>query len=594
MVKKRAGGIVMPTIDMEYRELQRQLNVEFSDTEAGLEGFDELLAFVKAEVKGYCKQDGMVNIEFKDTNRPDLWCVEGLARALRGFAGNSHQQQQQVGLKSYDCLRSSGVEVFVSRELYEIRPYIACAVVKEVQLSDMAITGLMRLQDKLDQTYGRCRRKSSIGIYNLDLIKAPIEYTTVKPKEVTFVPLGFTETMSLEKVLEKHPKGREYGHIVKQHLVYPMLFDAEGKVLSFPPIINSNDLGKVTETSKNLLVEVTGISQKNVLNTLNLVVTTLIDQGGKAYTTTIHYPNNSDYKEKQVITPNFNSQKLTLNVEYANKLLGLNLTKQRITGLLKIAGFNTITQTTTENEISVLIPCYRIDIMHQVDLIEDIAISYGYNNITPNWHELPTIGKPKPDQHFINITRELMIGLGYQEILNTTLTNQETLFTKMNTPQTPHIEIQNPKVTTMTCLRNQLLPQLIEFLSNNQSTEFPQKIYETGKTIHPNQTHETKTQEEEHLTAITTHPNANFSEIKATLNSLLTNLGITWQITPTNHPTYIEGRTGKIIIDNNQEIGIIGEISPQVLENWKLENPTSAFEINLQKIINKAYKTGFH
>jgi len=565
----------MPTIDMEYQELQQLLNIEFN---WDMEKLDDLLTYVKAEVKGVNRQEETVNIEFKDTNRPDLWCVEGLARALQGYIG------QERGLKKYSCVKESGVEVFVSRELYNIRPYIACAVIKDIQLSNPVIRGLMHLQEKLDQTYGRKRRKTSIGIYNLDLIKPPIEYTTVKPKEVTFTPLGFAEKMNPEKVLEQHPKGIEYGHIVKHHKIYPMLFDANGNVLSFPPIINSNDLGKVTEESRNLLIEVTGTSHKTVLNTLNLVTTILIDRGGKAYTTTIHYPDNSDYTKKQVITPNFSNQHMQLNIKYANKLLGLNLTTEHIVELLKIAGLDI--QEITETEITALIPCYRTDIMHQVDLIEDIAIAYGYNNIIPNWHEMPTIGKTKPDQPLINHARDLMIGLGYQETLNTTLTNPETLFTKMNTNPTPHIEIQNPKVTTMTCLRNQLLPELIEFLSNNQSVEFPQKIYEQGKTTHPNQTNETKVQEDEHIAAITTHPNANFSEIKSTLDSFLSNLGVEWQIKQTTHPTFIEGRTGTILIDN-QEIGIIGEISPQVLENWKLENPTAAFEINLQKIINK-------
>jgi phenylalanyl-tRNA synthetase beta chain len=564
----------MPTIDIEYRELEQLLHVEFK---GDMEKLDDMLAYVKAEVKGCNEQDGTVNIEFKDTNRPDLWSVEGLARALQGYIG------QQTGLKQYS-IDGSDVEVFVSRELYTIRPYIACAVVKDIHLSDAIIKGLMHLQEKLDQTYGRSRQKASIGIYNMDLIKPPIEYTTVKPKGVTFVPLGFTENMTPEEVLEKHPKGNEYGHIVKRHSLYPMLFDADGKVLSFPPIINSNDLGKVTVESQNLLVEVTSTSHKTVLNTLNLVTTMLIDRGGKAYTTTIHYPDNSNYTETQIVTPNFNNQHMTLSIEYTNKLLGLNLTPKHIGELLKNAGLDT--HKATQTEISVLIPCYRTDIMHQVDLIEDIAIAYGYNNITPNWRELPTIGKAKPDQHLINHTRDLMIGLGYQETLNTTLTSQDTLFNKMNTPQTPYIEINNPKVATMTCLRNKLLPGLMEFLSNNQSTEFPQKIYEQGKTIQPNSTYETKTQEEETLAAITTHPTAGFSEIKSVLDSFLSNFGIEWQIKQTTHPTFIEGRTGTIIIDN-QEIGIIGEISPQVLENWKLENPAAAFEINLQKILNK-------
>ncbi|MDR2707562.1 MAG: phenylalanine--tRNA ligase subunit beta [Nitrososphaerota archaeon] len=571
----------MPTIDIEYKELQKLLSVEL---DGDMEKLDEILAYVKAEVKGYNKQDEVVNVEFKDTNRPDLWSVEGLARALRGFI----DQKCGGGIRRY-VLEPSGVEVFVSRELFAIRPYIACAVVKNVELSDASIRGLMHLQEKLDQTYGHKRQKASVGIYNIDLIKPPIEYTTVKAKEAAFIPLGFAEKMTADEILEKHPKGCEYGHIIKNNpSMFPMLFDADGKILSFPPIINSNDLGKVTVDSKNLLIEVTGTIHTTVLNTLNIVTTMLIDQGGKAYSTIIHYPDNSDYTEKQVTTPNFNNHTMKLSVEYTNKILGLNLTAKRIAELLKIAGLSTQETTTAtadaEAEITALIPCYRTDIMHQVDLIEDIAIAYGYNNITPNWREIATIGKAKPDQHGINLTRDLMIGLGYQEILNTTLTNKETLFNKMNTPQTPLIELDNPKVTTMTCLRNWLLPQLVEFLSNNKSVEFPQKIYEIGKTTQPNPTYETKIQENETLAAITTHPNANFSEIKSTLDSLLTNLGIEWQIKETTHPAFIEGRTGQILI-NKQDIGIIGEISPQILENWNLENPAAAFEINLQKTL---------
>ena len=131
--------------------------------------------------------------------------------------------------------------------------------------------------------------------------------------------------------------------------------------------------------------------------------------------------------------------------------------------------------------LTVLVPCYRVDVMHQVDIIEDVAIAYGYNNIEPTWRELPTTGRAKPDQRYIDVARELMVGLGYQETLNTTLTNPETLFKKMNTPPAKIIELTNPKIVTMTCLRNWLLPSLMEFLSSNPSVEFPQKIFELGK-----------------------------------------------------------------------------------------------------------------
>jgi phenylalanyl-tRNA synthetase beta chain len=440
----------------------------------------------------------------------------------------------------------------------------------------------MHLQDKLDQTFGRSRQKTSIGIYNFDLIKPPIEYTAFKPEEVSFVPLGFTEKMGLDEILEKHPKGIEYGHIVKKNPLYPMLFDSEGKVLSFPPIINSNDLGKITEESRNLLVEVTGTSHKTVLNTLNLVTAALIDHGGKAYSATIHYPEHSEYPQKKVVSPDFSSRCISLSVEYTNKLLGLKLSSHHISELLLTAGLGI--EKTQADSVEVLVPCYRVDVMHQVDLIEDVAIAYGYNNIEPLWRELATTGRAKPDQRLIDIARELMVGLGYQEILTYTLTNQENLFEKMNTQKTKNVELANPKVVTMTCLRNWLLPNLVEFLSNNQSVEFPQKIFELGKVTLLDEAKETKTRDEEWLCAVTTHATSNFSEIKSDIDAFMSNFGLNWQIEETAHLCFIDGRVGKVIVAGS-EVGVVGEVNPLVLEAWKLENPAAAFEVNFQKIL---------
>jgi phenylalanyl-tRNA synthetase beta chain len=568
----------MPTIDVEYQELERLLGFELQGDMARL---DEILAYIKGEVKLYSEHEGVVSIEMKDTNRPDLWSVEGLSRALRGYLN------QQKGFKQYVAGKPA-IEVNVNAKLYNIRPFICCSVVKDIHLTDPIIRGLMHLQDKLDKTYGRSRQKTSIGIYNIDLITPPLEYTVAKPKDVSFVPLGFTEKMNLREILDRHPKGIEYGDIVKKHPVYPILFDSKGNVLSFPPIINSNDLGKVTEETCNLLVEVTGTMHKTVLNTLNLVTSALIDRGGKSYSATIHYPQESEYPEKEVVTPDFSSRCLSLSVEYTNKLLGLELSAHRISELLLTAGLGI--EKTQADSVEVLVPCYRVDVMHQVDLIEDVAIAYGYNNIEPLWRELPTTGRAKLDQRLIDIARELMVGLGYQEILTYTLTNQENLFEKMNTQKTKNVELANPKVATMTCLRNWLLPSIMEFLSNNQSVEFPQKIFELGKVTLPDEAKETKTRDEEWLCAATAHANANFTEIKSYLDAFFANFGVDWQIKETTHPSFIEGRIGKIIV-GDVEIGIIGEINPLVLEAWKLENPVAAFEINLQRILQSRTKS---
>ena len=318
----------MPTIDIDYNEIQRLLKV---DLNGDMEKLDDILSYVKAEVKGFDEKENAVTVEFKDTNRPDLWSIEGLSRALRGYLG------QEKGIKTY-LLGKSDVEVKVDAKIFGVRPFICCSLVKGIHLSDEVIKGIMHLQDKLDQTNGRSRQKTSIGIYNLDLIKPPIIYTAVVPSEVSFVPLGFSERMSLDEVLEKHPKGQEYGHIVKKHQLYPMLFDSEGNVLSFPPIINSNDLGKITEESVNLLVEVTGTYYQTVLNTLNLVTLALIDRGGKAYSTTVNYPAGKDYLQGSVVTPDFSSRVFKLAVAETNLLLGLDLSAAEIADLLGIAG----------------------------------------------------------------------------------------------------------------------------------------------------------------------------------------------------------------------------------------------------------------
>ena len=262
--------------------------------------------------------------------------------------------------------------------------------------------------------------------------------------------------------------------------------------------------------------------------------------------------------------------------------MGLELSAQRISELLSTAGLGV--EKTQVDTVEVLVPCYRVDVMHQVDLIEDVAIAYGYNNIEPLWRELATTGRAKPDQRLIDIARELMVGLGYQEILTYTLTNPESLFEKMNIQKTKNVELANPKIATMTCLRNWLLPSLMEFFSNNQSVEFPQKIFELGKITLIDEAEEARTRDEEWLCAATAHPNSNFSEIKSALDAFMTNFGVTWQIKETAHPSFIDGRVGKVIVAGS-EVGVVGEVNPQVLEAWKLENPVASLELNFQKIL---------
>ena len=557
----------MPTVEVELEDLESLLGMELPRDE---EKLNEILSYIKGEVKNPETQE--IRIELKDSNRADIWSVEGIARALRGYLGF------EKGLKNYQIRSSSGVEVHVDSKLKNIRPYIACSVVKGVKLTDAAIRQMMHFQDKMDQTYGRNRRKTSIGLYNFDLISPPLRYGVAKPREASFVPLDFSEKLTLEEILEKHPKGAEYGHIVRKHLVWPIFMDSENKVLSFPPVINSDDLGRITPATENVLVEVTGTAIDTVLNTLTNVTVALADRGGSIYSAKIQYP----YKElKNVTTPNLKSGTLKLDVDYVQKVLGMRLGSKEIRELLGKARYGVVK--VTKSEVTVKVPCYRVDVLHPIDIVEDIAIAYNYNRIQPRWPQLLTIGGLSPEAEFRDLVRELMIGLGFQETLTYIMTATEVLFTKMNVDPQRVVEISNPRLVSMTCLRNWLLPSLMEFLSQNTHVEYPQRVFEVGYCVVHDEEKENKTDDIETLACVTIHSNASFTEAKSTLDALFTNLGTSYSLEEASLGSFIEGRMGKIIVKNT-ELGFIGELHPQVLQNWSLENPAVAFEINLYKL----------
>ncbi len=574
--------MTMPTIEVDPNDFQNLLGIDLPRSK---EELDDLLAYVKGEVKTQNEQE--MSIEIKDSNRADLWSVEGIARALRGFL------DLEKGLKKYEVINHSDIKVKVSSKLKKIRPYIGCAVIKDVQLSDTIIREAMHLQDKLDLTYGRNRRRTSIGLYNFDLISLPLNYGVAKPDEISFVPLDFTEKLTLRQILDKHPKGLEYGHIISRHAAWPLLFDSKGKVLSLPPVINSNDLGKITGDTRNVLIEVTGTSYDTVLNALNMVVVSLADRGGEIHSAEVNYPYG---RRRKIVTPQLDTETMRLDLDNVNRILGFKVTIEELSTLLERARYGLsrpMERTPTlssqrpkvVSSLSVLIPCYRIDIMHPIDIVEDIAIAYGYNKIKPKWQRLPVSGGISRKAEFSDLVREIMIGLGYQEVLTFIMTSPENLQTRMQMKPEKIVEVANPRMTTLTCMRNWLLPSLLEFLSHNTHVEYPQKIFEVGYAVVFDDKAETKTRDVLKLTCISTHANANFTEVKSDLQALLLNLGVKdVEIREDKHSSFLEGRTAAVYA-RRRRIGVLGEIHPKVLNNWQLKNPATAFELSLEEIL---------
>ncbi len=519
---------------------------------------------MKGDVESLDEQSEVVNVEVKDSNHPDIWSVEGIARALRGFLGASKRHPLRVS-------GPSKIRVVVDKQLKPIRPYIACAIVKGVNAGEEALKSWINLQDKMDQTYGRKRRKASIGLYQADLVASPLNYTVSKPGKASFVPLGSGEEMKLDEILEKHPKGQEYGPIISSFKEWPLLVDGNGKILSLPPVINSNDLGRITTETRNVLVEVTGTSLETVHNTLKIVVTALAERGGRVYTCHQNYA----YPPKSTVTPELAPRPAEVSLHYTNAMLGTSLTSEVASRYLKRAGYGIARR--GRDTLKVEVPCYRIDIMHQIDIVEDIAISMNLNSLEPQWPVVWTAGGLSRETERVDTVAEVMIGLGYQELMTYSLTSPQSLAPKMRLSQGPLAELSNPKMSTLTVIRNWILPSLLSLLSENTHVDYPQRVFEMGPCA-ANAREDVETVDK--LAAVTVHANAGYTEIRACLDALLNNLGVKFEIGAEKHSSFLEGRTGAVLI-GNRRAGVVGEIHPEVVRAWGLALPTAAFELDL-------------
>jgi phenylalanyl-tRNA synthetase beta chain len=311
-----------------------------------------------------------------------MFSVEGIAREMKGFLGIEN------GIKRYDVSESF---VVLKKEKSEVRPCIACGIIKDVILSDDLVKSLMQVQEKLHMTIGRNRRKVAIGVHDFDKIIPPLVYTDADDEK--FVPLGMTEEMSIKEILEKHPKGIDFAHLVKDR--YPLIYDKRG-VISFPPIINS-ERTKVTENTKNIFIDVTGTDEKAVNQVLNILVCNIAERCGKIFSV----------KVSNKITPQLEPTEFTLNVDDVDKTLGLGLNENQITEALEKMRY--FVKKMKGGKVIVGIPPYRSDILHSVDIIEDVAIGYGYNNIEPILPKVATIGGESELEKLSRRIREITI-----------------------------------------------------------------------------------------------------------------------------------------------------------------------------------------
>jgi len=546
----------MPTIEVSYKDLCKLIGKKVN-----IDELNEILMLAKSELDDIkeCENDKILKIDIKDTNRPDLWSAEGIAREIR----------RKNGLIKYKAAKPK-IKIYVDEKVSKVRPLIACAAVRNVKIDNNVLSQIIQLQEKIAETFGSKRKEVAIGVYDLDKVISPIKYTAVKDDEISFVPLDFTEKMTPKEIIEKHPKGKEYAHLVKD--LYPLLIDSNNDVLSMPPIINSDYSGKITVNTKNVFVECTGYDFRFLLPAINVLATALAERGGTIECVEIIYP------DKKMITPDLKEKSVYVKIESIKKIIDLN--EKEIFSLLKKSGYDVYPK---GKKILVRYPCYRQDIMHERDIIEDIIISYGYNKIEPIPPRIATIGKQNEIETFSQKVSEIMIGFGLQEIMSYILTNKKNVFNKMNIEETRIVEIDNIISVNWSVFRNWLLPSLLEFLSYNKHVDYPQKIFEIGDCVEIDENLETKSNDVRKIAVALTDNTVNYEQISSILDGFFRLLGLSYKLKRTEHSSFIKGRCARVFV-NDADVGIIGEIHPQVLNNWELEKPVVALELNLSLI----------
>jgi phenylalanyl-tRNA synthetase beta chain len=559
----------VPVVNIKFERLKRLVSSGIK-----LNKVLDILPFIGVDIEDVNKDE--VRIEY-NPNRPDLSSDYGVARALRGLL------DIETGLPKFKLAGRSGLAVKIEdRAVRKIRPYLIALVAKNGTLDDETLKQLLVMQEDLHSGVGRKRRKASIGIHNLDVIKFPVAYKTVSG-DYSFTPLGESSEFSIDQILKDLEIGKQYGHILSAFDRYPLIVDSVGTVLSLPPIINGQAT-KVNERCGNLFVEVTATDQEAAEDLLTILAITLYDAGFEIRTVSIVDLG----RKKNIETPHMEPKQISANVDYVNSILGLMLDAKEMVSCLKKSRLDA-KAVNDGKKIVCTIPRYRLDISDPVDISEEVMIGYGVYNLEPKFPASPTSGKKGFLSIYFNTIREAMIGLGMIESLNLMLTSREVQYSAFGIiPGKDVLSVDSSKSTEHEILRNSLIPLLLQSLSYNIHEQYPQRLFEIGKTFLKSTS---VIEERWSIGAVTAHTDAGYTEIKSTMQALFKSCFGKEATTKasTNH-MFMEGRCAEVIFDG-RSVGTLGEIIPLALENFKLRVPVAAFEINLLATIKDKYST---
>ncbi len=538
-----------------------------------------LLTAAKGEIDEWDPKAGLLKIELNDTNRPDLWSAAGLARQLRAF-GEGWQPQYPFFSRPGEPKAAEERVVEVEPALKDIRPYIAAFVARGVPISDAQLVEVINSQEKLCWNFGRKRSTIAMGVYRADIMKFPVRYRAADPDRTRFVPLDFSRELSLREILESHPKGIEFGWIVKGFARFPYLEDAAGETLSFPPVINSARLGAVQVGDSHHFVELTGPDLDSLLLACSIVACDLADMGYEILPVKIAYPYDTPYG-RELVTPLYFQKPVQVEVSEAVRMLGDEIGPEEAESLVRRMG-STVRR--SGGRLTVEPPAWRNDFLHPVDAIEEIMIGRGMESFQPIWPEDFTVGRLSPVEQASRRAREIVAGLGYQEMIYNYLGSRKDIVERMRISGDEVIEIANPMTESYAVVRNSQLPCLLGSEAVSSNAAYPHRIFEIGKAAYLDEGENYGSRTVTLLSLLAAHSEAGFNELKSHLSALFYYLHLEYTLTEVEDPRFVPGRVGAVLCAGRR-VGLVGEIHPAVLEAWGIQVPCAAAEIELEGLL---------
>ncbi|WP_158058499.1 phenylalanine--tRNA ligase subunit beta [Halorussus halophilus] len=584
----------MPVVDVNPDEL-RELTGH--DEKSDDELIDDMFA-LGLEYEGET-EDGDLQLEFAP-DRLDRLSVEGVARSLR------YQYGDDRGVYVPNT-NNADWTIEVDSSVPDERPYVTGAVVRGVNLDEDALDSLIQLQEKLHATMGRKRAKGAIGIHDLTMLKGriatseegadarnAISYRGVEPDGDRFVPLDSDAEMTPAQVLADHPTGETYADLVSEYERYPAIYDDIG-LFSFPPVINGRRT-EVTTDSRDLFVELTGTDQWTIDHMCNIICYALDARGATIEEVEVEYADGPD-----LVRPDFEVREKTVTHERIEQMLGIDLSGEKVIDLMERSGLDATTEEVGDDEIAyeVEVPPYRVDVLHPLDIVDDVGRAYGFNDLEPRYPDVGTVGGRHDRSKLEDAAREVLVGLGFEDLLNFHMINEAENFERMGihseeiesgeyakdgvvgaaTPAT----IMEPYSEDYTMLRTWALPSLMMVLENNTHRAYPQDLAEIGLAAQVDESENTGVAEHRTVAGVLARHDASYEDAKARLQAIARNFDAGLETPPTDHPSFIDGRAASVVLDG-ETVGVIGEIHPEVLVEHDLELPVAAFEFRLDAL----------